>query len=110
MKSESFAAKKKRAEKIYRILHKNYPGGRSALKWQTPVQMLVATVLSAQTTDKSVNRVTQEHRLFKKYKTADDFTRANLKTFEQEIRSLGFYHNKAKNIIAACKMLRDEYG
>ena len=110
MKSESRAAKKKRAEKIYKVLRENYPGGKSALKWQTPVQMLVATVLSAQTTDKNVNRVTQDNGLFRKYKIADNFARANLKTFEQEIKSLGFYHNKAKNIIAACKMLRDEYG
>lgn len=107
---ETFAQKKKRAKKIYKILRKNYPGGVSALKWTTPVQMLVATMLSAQSTDKNVNRVTQERGLFKKYKTVDDFARANLKTFEQEIKSLGFYHNKAKNIIVACKMLRDKFG
>lgn len=109
MKKEALGEKKRRAEKIYKILRKNYPGGVSALKWQTPVQMLVATMLSAQTTDKNVNRVTGEQDLFKKYKTADDFARAKLKTFEQEIKSLGFYHNKAKNITAACKMLRDKF-
>ena len=107
---ETFAQKKKRAEKVYKILRKFYPGGVSALKWSTPAQMLVSTMLSAQTTDKKVNEITQERGLFKKYKTAADFAKANLKIFEQEIRSLGFYHNKAKNIIAACKMLESEFG
>lgn len=110
MEKETFDEKKKRAEKIYEILRKKYPGGISALKWQTPVHMLVATMLSAQATDKKVNEITQEKELFKKYKTVNDFAGANIKTFEQEIKSLGFYHNKAKNIIAACKMLRDKFG
>ena len=110
VKNESLEQRKKRAEKIYKILRKFYPEGKSVLKWQTPVQMLVATMLSAQTTDKKVNEITGERGLFKKYKTADDFAKANLKIFEQEIKSLGFYHNKAKNIIAACTMLRDKFG
>lgn len=72
------------------------------------MQMLAAVILSAQCRDKKVNEVTE--KLFKKYKSAHDFARANLKTFEQEIRSTGFYRNKAKNIIAAAKMIRDKFG
>lgn len=79
------------------------------LKWQTPMQMLAATMLSAQATDKKVNEVTQKRGLFKKYRTVNDFARANLKTFEQEIRSLGFFRQKAKNIIGSAQMIRDEF-
>jgi endonuclease-3 len=67
----------------------------------------VATVLSAQCTDVMVNRVTE--RLFKKYKTIDDYAKANLKEFEQDIRSTGFYHNKAKNIINAARLIIEEF-
>ena len=109
MKNKELDERKKLAEKIYKILRKFYPGGKSVLKWQTPVQMLVSTMLSAQTTDKKVNEITEVRGLFNKYKSADDFAKADLKTFEQEIKSLGFYHNKAKNIIAAGIMIRDKF-
>ncbi len=70
-------------------------------------QLLIATILSAQCTDARVNIVTKE--LFKKYPDIDAFARAELSELEQDIKSTGFYHNKAKNIIACCSMLRDEY-
>lgn len=71
-------------------------------------QLLIATILSAQCTDARVNIVTKD--LFKKYTSIDDFAKADLKELEQDIHSTGFYHNKAKNIIACCKDLRDKFG
>ncbi|MBD5500873.1 MAG: endonuclease III [Lachnospiraceae bacterium] len=71
-------------------------------------QLLIATMLSAQCTDARVNLVTED--LFRKYKTIDDFANADLKELEQDIHSTGFYHNKAKNIIACCQDLRDKFG
>ena len=89
-------------------LKKAYPDAKIVLKYGNNIQLLAAVILSAQCTDKKVNEVSR--KLFKKYKAVDDFAKANLKTFEQEIRSTGFYHNKAKNIIAAAKMIRDKFG
>lgn len=71
-------------------------------------QLLIATMLSAQCTDARVNIVTQD--LFRKYTSIDDFAGADLKELEQDIHSTGFYHNKAKNIIACCRDLRDKFG
>jgi len=85
------------------LLKKEYPNAKIALNYKTPLDLLVATVLSAQCTDKRVNIVTEP--LFKKYKTAKDYAKASQKTFESEIRSTGFFRNKAKNIIAAAKMI-----
>lgn len=78
------------------------------LRYGNNVQLLVAVMLSAQCTDKMVNKVTEQ--LFKKYTTARDFARANVKTLEHEIRSTGFYRVKAKNIIAACRILDECFG
>lgn len=105
---ESFEQKKKRANKILKRLKRAYPRAKIVLNYKNNIQLLVSVMLSAQTTDKQVNKVTEE--LFQKYKTVDDFANANLKKFEQEIHSTGFYHNKAKNIIAATKMIRDKFG
>ena len=77
------------------------------LNHENALQLLIATMLSAQCTDARVNIVTES--LFKKYITAKDFANANLKELEEEIRSTGFYHNKAKNIIACCKQLVEKY-
>ena len=95
------------AQKAYATLRKTYPVARIALKFNNHIQLLVAVILSAQCTDKKVNEVTAP--LFRKYRTVDDFADANLKAFEQEIRSTGFYHAKARNIIAAAKMLRRDF-
>lgn len=78
------------------------------LNHENALQLLIATMLSAQCTDARVNIVTES--LFKKYITAEDFANADLKELEQEIHSTGFYHNKAKNIIACCKQLEEKYG
>lgn len=77
------------------------------LNHENALQLLIATMLSAQCTDARVNIVTES--LFQKYKTAEDFANADLKELEQEIHSTGFYHNKAKNIIACCKQLVEKY-
>ena len=102
------AAKKRRAAKILKVLQNAYPGATIALKFDNLIHLLVAVILSAQCTDKKVNQVTET--LFKKYKTVDDFADANSKTFEQEIRPTGFYRTKTRNIIAAAKMLRKDFG
>lgn len=108
-KNESFASKKKRILALYYCLKKRYPRKRTMLKYETPIQMLVATMLSAQTTDKKVNEVTQEKGLFKKYRQVSDFAKARLEVLQNEIRSLGFFRQKAKNIIAAAKAIQDRY-
>ena len=95
------------AKKITDLLLKKYPSPKIALHFKNPVQLLVATILSAQCTDVRVNLVTQS--LFQKYRTAADFAQADLKEFEEEIRSTGFYRNKAKSIINCCRMLLTEY-
>jgi endonuclease-3 len=93
---------------IIRRLRKKYPDAKTALKFSNPLQMLVATILSAQCTDVRVNLVTE--KLFKKYRTAKDYAGASIKELEQDIRSTGFYHNKAKNIRAAAKLLVEKHG
>src|SRR5665213_2418227 len=108
MNSAKMQERKKRAAKIVAYLKKAYPKPKTELKYKTPFQLLVAVVLSAQTTDKQVNKVTAT--LFKKYKSPDDFGRANPKTFEKEISSVSFFRNKAKAIIAAAKQVRDDFG
>jgi endonuclease-3 len=97
----------KRILQIINILSKQYPRAKTALNYKTPLDMVVATILSAQCTDKRVNIVTVP--LFKKYRTAKDYARANQKAFEREIRSTGFYRNKAKNIINMAKMLVSDF-
>jgi len=95
------------ATSIIRILQKEYPRAKIALDFKTPLELFVATVLSAQCTDKRVNLVTPT--VFNKYRTAADYTRADKRTFEQEIRSTGFFRNKTKNILAAAKLMVEKY-
>jgi len=97
-----------RARKIVAYLKRAYPKPKSELKYKTPFQFLVAVVMSAQCTDKVVNRVTET--LFKKYKTALDFARARPKEFEKEISSVTFFRNKTKSIIAAAKDVENKFG
>jgi endonuclease-3 len=99
---------KEHALKIIQLLKKEYPQPKTALAYSNPLEILVATILSAQCTDKRVNIVTQP--LFKKYRTVQDYAKANLKAFENEIRSTGFYRNKAKNIINAAKKIVSDFG
>lgn len=98
---------KKQAKQVLRRLKADYPNAECALNYQTPLQLLVATILSAQCTDVRVNIVTKE--LFKKYKTAADFAAVNQSTLEKAIQSTGFFRNKAQNIRACCQRLVDEY-
>lgn len=100
MKNEE---KKKLSSKIISHLKKDYPEAHCELNFKTPLELLIATILSAQCTDKRVNLVTKT--LFKKYKTVKDYANANLKEFEEDIHSTGFFRNKAKNIIGSCQII-----
>ena len=104
------AANKPPAEtaEVIKRLEKEYPGASIALKHASPLELLVATILSAQATDVGVNKVTPG--LFAKYRTAADYANADREQFEREIRSTGFYRNKAKNIINAARTLLDNFG
>lgn len=99
---------KKRAAKIVAQLNRDFPDAECALVHRTPFQLLVATILSAQCTDERVNMVTKE--LFKKYKVPADFAALPTEELEQEIKSTGFFRNKAKNIKACSAELVDKYG
>lgn len=96
-----------RVKKIWPILEKSYPDAKSALNFRNPLQMLISTILSAQCTDVRVNMVTKE--VFKKYKSAADWAKADLKEIESDIRSTGFYHNKAVNIKNATKAIIENF-
>lgn len=97
-----------RARKIVAYLKKKYPAPKSELVAETPMQFVASVMLSAQCTDKTVNKVTAT--LWKKYKTPRDFAHASLATFTKEISSVTFFRNKAKAIIAAAKMIEETYG
>ncbi|MFH1783354.1 MAG: endonuclease III [bacterium] len=99
---------KDKALKILSALKKEYPHAKIALDFGSPLEILVATILSAQCTDARVNIVTE--KLFKKYNNVNDYAKANAKEFEQDIRSTGFFRNKAKNIISAANKIINEFG
>lgn len=96
-----------RVRKIFPILKKTYPQAKCALDHVNPLELLIATILSAQCTDVRVNIVTKN--LFKKYKTARGWAGAELEQIEQDIRSTGFYRNKAFNIKSTCEMIMNEF-
>jgi endonuclease-3 len=98
---------KEKALKIIKVLKKLFPTAKIALNYSNPWELLVAVVLSAQCTDKKVNEVTK--KLFKKYKTLDDYIKANPREFEQDIKSTGFYKNKAKNILATARIIKEKF-
>jgi endonuclease-3 len=98
---------KDRVNQIIAILEKDYPDARTALSFDTPLELLVSTVLSAQCTDERVNKVTQH--LFKKYRSAKDYARVDLPELEEDIRPTGFFRNKAKSIKAFCAVLDEQY-
>jgi endonuclease-3 len=97
----------RRVEKILPVLKKLYPSATVALKAGNPLELLIATILSAQCTDARVNIVTP--KLFAKYKFAQDWAKAKLETIENDIRSTGFYHNKALSIKGACQVIAEKY-
>lgn len=94
--------------KVLSRLKKKYPSATISLASSNPFELLVATILSAQCTDARVNRITPV--LFKKYRKVGDYARADRKTFEKEVRSTGFYRNKAKNIIASAQTVLRDFG
>jgi endonuclease III len=99
---------KQYAAKIARILQEHYPDAKCELDYQSPLELLVATILSAQCTDERVNLVTKA--LFHKYPDVAAYANAQLKDLEREIQSTGFYHNKAKSIQGCCQSLLERYG
>lgn len=100
--------KKERASGVIEIFNRIYPDTKCTLNYETPLQMLIATQMSAQCTDARVNIVTKD--LFKKYPTCEAFAGADYEELCEDIRSTGFYRNKAKNIIMCCRRLLDVYG
>ncbi len=107
-KKETVENKKSRVRKMIARLRKTYGPGKCALNFSNPLELLVAVILSAQCTDKRVNLVTPA--VFKKYPSVRDYAKADPKIFEQEIRSAGFYKNKARNILASAKTIEKECG
>jgi endonuclease III len=108
MPRENAAAKKARTMKIIAVLQRTYPDAHCELNFSSPLQLLIATILSAQCTDKRVNLVTAE--LFKKFRSAKDFADAPLAEFEASVKTTGLFRNKAKNIKACCAALVEKFG
>lgn len=100
-------AQQERVKRIIKILKEEYKEAKTALNYRTPFELLVATILAAQCTDERVNKVTPG--LFAKYPTVEHFARAEQKELEKDIRSTGFFRNKARNIIALARKLVEEY-
>ena len=93
--------------KILRRLKKHYPDAGTALHYKTPIQFLVAVILSAQATDEQVNKTTES--LFQRYKTVKDFANADPKQFEKQVRSVSFYKNKAQYILQTAQTINTQY-
>ena len=104
---EDLITKKARAKKIITILKKEYTGIKTALRYSNPLELLVATILSAQCTDIRVNQVTE--KLFRKYRNAHDYASAESETLEKDIFSTGFYKEKAKKIKACCSQIEKQF-
>jgi endonuclease-3 len=97
-----------RVQKILPVLEKLYPDAKTALNFKNPLELLIATILSAQCTDIRVNIVTE--KVFKKYKSAKDWAKADIKEIESDIKSTGFYHNKAISIKGASTKIIEQFG
>lgn len=100
--------KKERVSLLLELMDKEYPEVKCSLNYSNPLEMLIATQLSAQCTDARVNIVTE--KLFERYKTARDYADADILELQEYIRSAGFYKNKSKNIISCCKRIEEVYG
>ena len=107
-KNETIEKRKTRTQEIIKIFKKKYPRAKIALRFGNRWELLVAVILSAQCTDKKVNEVTE--KLFKKYRTLDDYVEADEKEFEKMIRPTGFYRAKTKNILASAKIIKEKFG
>ncbi|MGA9777013.1 MAG: endonuclease III [Limisphaerales bacterium] len=108
MPSETLKGKNTRLKKIIAALDRIYPEAHCELNHKSPLELLVATILSAQCTDKRVNIVTPE--LFKRYRSATDYANAPLAELEQAIKTTGFFRNKARNLKAACRAIVEKHG
>lgn len=108
MPRESFENRRARTARIIGILQRAHPNAHCELNFSTPLELLVATILSAQCTDKRVNIVTTE--LFKRFRSAADYATAPLSEIEEYIKTAGFFRNKAKNIQACCRKLVEKHG
>jgi len=108
MTKSELAIRKERARKMNASLKKLYPVPKIALNYGNGWELMVAVQLSAQCTDERVNKITE--RLFKKYKTIDAYASATQREFEKDIYECGFFRNKAKNIIGAAKLVKDQFG
>jgi len=106
-KPEVYLEPKVRAQKIIELLGKEHSDAKIALHYKNPLELLVATILSAQATDDQINALTP--KLFQKYTSAEDYANADLTELEQDIRSSGFYHNKAKNLKNTGKLLVEKH-
>src|SRR3989338_14633 len=107
MMGKRLIERKKRAFNIARTLKKLFPKAKIALNYRTQWELLIAVILSAQCTDVMVNKVTE--KLFKKYKTLDNYVNADIHEFEQDIKPTGFYHAKAKNILSSARRIKDKF-
>jgi endonuclease-3 len=105
---ESLKKKKERLKLIFEILDPLYTYEKTALEYRSPLELLIATILSAQCTDRQVNEVTKT--LFKKYRRAEDYVNVPIAELEKDIRPTGFYRNKAKSLKGCCQTLLDVYG
>ena len=94
-------------DKIWALLKEEYPDVKPSLNYSNPLELLVATILSAQSTDVQINKVTE--KLFKKYRTVEDYASADLRALENDLPSTGFYKSKAKNIKAAAQIIIEKY-
>jgi endonuclease-3 len=108
MSPKKLMERQARAKRLVAYLKKAYPRPVTELLYKTPMQLVASVMLSAQATDKQVNKVTAP--LWKKYKSVEDFAAADLKTFTKEISSLSFFRNKAKAVLAAAKKIKEDYG
>lgn len=108
MRRDNPAFLKKRAAKIVRVLKRLLPQAKIALHYRNNWQLLVAVQLSAQCTDKKVNQVTA--KLFRKYPRLEDYLKADPKEFEKDIKPTGFYRAKARNILAAARVVKEKFG
>ena len=106
--TETLEQRKKRAARITEILSKRYPDARCTLNFTTPLELLIATILAAQSTDKGVNLVTPA--LFAKYKTAEDWANASQEELEPQLRPTGFFRNKTKSVRGAAAAIVERFG
>src|SRR5436190_20042922 len=107
MKKETIEDLKKRTREIIRKLKRAYPGAKCSLNHSNPLELLIATILSAQCTDDRVNIVTAD--LFRKYHSCADYLKVPASELQNDVRTTGFFRNKTKSIQGACKVLNEQY-